>query len=148
MGGDIIGERLRMTVNGQSGRRRRAVRIPGCYTFVRHLGKMGPPSSLLFLTVVGNGGWGGRAGERIVSEKTRERIKKSVKVIIVIISINWHQTRVLPFIKEREVKESWQHREKKNQTRRIKDDVRMELVGQKEPGAPSFRLCVKVRHAK
>lgn len=113
MGGDIIGERLRMTVNGQSGRRRRAVRIPGCYTFVRHLGKMGPPSSLLFLTVVGNGGWGGRAGERIVSEKTRERIKKSVKVIIVIISINWHQTRVLPFIKEREVKESWQHREKK-----------------------------------
>lgn len=24
---------------------------PGFYTFVRHLGKMGPPSSLLFLTV-------------------------------------------------------------------------------------------------
>lgn len=23
---------------------------PGFYTFVRHLGKMGPPSSLLFLT--------------------------------------------------------------------------------------------------
>lgn len=26
---------------------------PGFYTFVRHLGKMGPPSSLLFLTVDG-----------------------------------------------------------------------------------------------
>lgn len=24
--------------------------VPGFYTFVRHLGKMGPPSSLLFLT--------------------------------------------------------------------------------------------------
>lgn len=24
---------------------------PGFYTFVRHFGKMGPPSSLLFLTV-------------------------------------------------------------------------------------------------
>lgn len=28
---------------------------PGFYTFVRHLGKMGPPSSLLFLTVDGRG---------------------------------------------------------------------------------------------
>lgn len=26
---------------------------PGFYTFVRHLGKMGPPSSLLFLTIDG-----------------------------------------------------------------------------------------------
>lgn len=58
---------------GQSGRRRRVVRIPGCYTFVRHLGKMGPPSSLLFLTVDGNGGGGlwvkGGRGRR--EEKTK-----------------------------------------------------------------------------
>lgn len=36
--------------------------FPGFYTFVRHLGKMGPPSSLLFLTV--NGGGGGTQDER------------------------------------------------------------------------------------
>lgn len=46
------------------------MRIPGCYTFVRHLGKMGPPSSLLFLTVVENGR-GGKKGERIVGERMR-----------------------------------------------------------------------------
>lgn len=50
------------------------MRIPGCYTFVRHLGKMGPSSSLLFLTVDGRWGWGGKdrgKGGRMGEEKTK-----------------------------------------------------------------------------
>lgn len=39
---------------------------PGFYTFVRHLGKIGPPSSLLFLTI--DGGQDGRIQEE--EEKT------------------------------------------------------------------------------
>lgn len=37
---------------------------PGFYTFVRHLGKMGPPSSLLFLTVDGEQGGEIQTGEK------------------------------------------------------------------------------------
>lgn len=47
--GDTTAVWNKMDGDGREGQR--VVRSPGFYTFVRHLGKMGPSSSLLFLTV-------------------------------------------------------------------------------------------------
>lgn len=46
---------------------------PGYYTFVRHFGKMGPPSSLLFLTTDGEEGW--RDTGKTERAKDQERIE-------------------------------------------------------------------------
>lgn len=65
---------------GIAEREQRVECIPGFYTFVRHLGKMGPPSSLLFRTVNGKVVEGHRRKDMEWGVGRRKRGKEKEKI--------------------------------------------------------------------